>query len=1246
MKTCASRRAALLTVLVFSAGFFLADPPSRALGPDCESCDVNGDRIINSADLDVFLGCVTGPAIGAPPGACALADLDADGDVDQGDFGLFQACIGRDLRPSPVFITELMAEENRIWADENGRYPDWIELYNAGPTSVDLSGWSLTDDPAVPGKWRFPSVQIAGFQHLVVFASGENRVGPSGELHTNFQLDAQGEYLALVKPDGISVASEFAPAYPKQKARVSYGLRAERLPTTIQLIAPGAACRYLVPSSDLGLAWTSADYPAESTWTPAHTGIGYDRSTAGPYEPLISPDGDVESLIYNRGKFTVYIRIPFVLSNPVAVTRLTLKMKYDDAFAAYLNGVFLLKTSNAADNLTWNARAKSGHEADPAVYDEFDVTAFAGLLKPGDNVLAIHGMNYSSNDADLSSDFLFMPELWIQGSSEGLYHDDQPRFFSPPTPQALNGSGYAGYVVDTKFSVDRGFYESPFQVTITTQTPGATIRYTTDGSAVTETNGAVYTDPITVGTTTTLRAAAFKPDWLPTNVDTHTYLFAAHVPGQPAQPAGFPGNWGNLPGQPVGIADNWIVADYEMDPDVVNHPAYSGKLLEALTSIPTVSLVTDVGNLFDPTTGVYSNKLDDGFLWERPASVEMIFPDGRPGFQLDCGVRIQGGTSVDNVSGGWKCKKQSMRLRFREIYGPTKLDFPLFPDSPVSSFNTFVLDAHMNYTFFYNGGVEPETQRSRAQYVRDSFAADLQNALGSLAPHNIFVNLYLDGLYWGLYELHERPDEDFCADYLGGEPEDYDVIKHDPADPDNLVAGDTTAYLAMLSLANAGLSSSAAYQQLEQQYLDIDDFIDYMIVHFYVGNTDWAHQNWYVGRSRLPGGRFRYFTWDAEHVLKNATDDVTGKNDPRGPTRVHQQLSANAEYRLRFADHVHRHFFNGGQLYVDTANPGWDPARPDRNRPAALYMRRIDEIDPAIILESARWGDAVRASPPYTRDVEWMTELNRLLTQWFPQRSGIVLQQFRNRGLYPTLAAPVFSQHGGAYSGGFLLTMSAPGPIRYTLDGSDPRLPGGTPSPTALSYAGPVPLSGTVRVKARTFSGGTWSALNEALFAPAAPPALRITEIMYHPPPGGSFGNDDYEFVEVQNVGTTPVQMEGVTLGGGVQFVFPSMELAPGAFVVVVEDPAAFAERYGPAAVVAGQYTGNLKNSNDTLRLSDALGQVILDFSYSDAWYPSTDGQGYSLCIRDAGADPQSWTDPGSWRASTAVLGSPGAPEP
>ena len=121
-------------------------------------------------------------------------------------------------------ISEFMASNQTGLHDEDRDQPDWIEIYNAGSSAASLDGWYLTDSHNHLTKWKFPAVTLESDAYLVVFASGKDRRDPSGELHTNFRLSAAGEYLGLVRPDGVTIASEYAPAYPVQVPDVSYGL--------------------------------------------------------------------------------------------------------------------------------------------------------------------------------------------------------------------------------------------------------------------------------------------------------------------------------------------------------------------------------------------------------------------------------------------------------------------------------------------------------------------------------------------------------------------------------------------------------------------------------------------------------------------------------------------------------------------------------------------------------------------------------------------------------------------------------------------------------------------------------------------------------------------------------------------------------------------------------------------------------------------------------------------------------------
>lgn len=172
-----------------------------------------------------------------------------------------------------VVISEFMAANRATLADEDGEFSDWIELHNPGTAGVNLEGWWLTDDPLVLTQWRFPATNLPPSGYLVVFASGKNRRTPGAPLHTNFKLSSSGEYLALVLPDGRTVASQFAPEFPPQATDVSYGLDSGlRLHTFLDTHAPG---RLLIPTSeDDGTHWILPAFD-DSGWLTATSGVGY-----------------------------------------------------------------------------------------------------------------------------------------------------------------------------------------------------------------------------------------------------------------------------------------------------------------------------------------------------------------------------------------------------------------------------------------------------------------------------------------------------------------------------------------------------------------------------------------------------------------------------------------------------------------------------------------------------------------------------------------------------------------------------------------------------------------------------------------------------------------------------------------------------------------------------------------------------------------------------------------------------------
>ncbi len=1308
------------------------------------------------------------------------------------------------LSAGPLVINEFMAVNNTGELDEDEDYSDWIEIYNPTNAGVDLEGWYLTDDPDDLDRWQFPRYLMAPGEYLVVYASGKDRHAAGVELHTNFRLDGDGEYLALVRPGEVppthdDVAHEFAPAYPEQFGDVSYGMPQEGatffVPEEAQLtytvptpgdaalctlwtgvgfddsswsgftqasgvlltevgtedpdyveiqnvsdrpinttgwvvvandgtrgdvnklhstnwslpewIAPGEAIYvsdepedtehywgelikwrtvsfgWVMLVDDVGtvadfIAWGYAtsqldelqitvdgreitladawagdppppkgssanslqrrggsDHDNATDWawieppskgrandglvvpfsTDVATGIGFDAAQTGLAGSI---QIDVQPQMHQQNA-SLWVRIPFEVGDPTALETVQLRIQYNDGFVAYLNGQEVARR-NAPDLTLWNSAATDSREiGESLAYEEIDVSAHLGALREGPNVLAIHGLNATAADEN----FLILPDLVQSGR----------QYFDNATPGEENLTGFHHFVKDTSFSVDRGFFDAPFSVEITTTTEGAAIYYTLDGTRPGEGNGTLYTGPIPIETTTMLRAVATKPGYRPTNIDTQTYIFPQDVIHQPPNPVGAPSTWeGSTP------------ADYEMDPDVVNDPLYRDLVADALRTHPTISLVIDPVDLWSKATGIYSNTKDEGRPSERDVSIELIDFPGAENLNVAAGVRIHGSASRNTSR-----PKHNFRLVFRNEYGLGKLEYPLFGNTEVQRFNDIILRGGNGDSWFHpNSGRRPQ-----AQYTHDQWHKQTQIDMGQPTSQQGDAHVYVNGLYWGFYHVIERPEWSFMEEHFGGDKEDYDVIQH----KGGTVNGTRDEWNALMNLVRAGgLTNDVKYQDV-LHHVDPDNLADFMLLNFYSGNTDWDHNNWYGARNHETDDGWKFFSWDAEVTFRNLSANITNVNKNNQPSEVHQRLSVNAEYKMIFADRVHKHFFNGGALTPGAVEKSW--------------MDRAAEIELPLVAESARWGDHHRASNPYTVEGEFRARQNYFLNTWFPQRTGIVLGQIKAKGMYPSVVAPSFKignkpQHGGLMGVGDHLTVEAPsGTIYYTLDGSDPRLYGGAVSETAQVYAAPVTIDDTVLVRSRVLKSGQWSAMNEAQFyvhVPAAAENLAISEIHYNPPEPTAaelatqaegdpdFTAADFEFIELFNTTTDrAVDLNGLRFSGDPSFTFDTPDvtsLAPQSYVVVVSNPEAFAARYGNELNVAGQYTGHLDNRGEQITLYDHQDELIFNFDYDNGndWPGRADGKGASLELRDpATTAADEYGNEAVWHSSVHYNGTPGA---
>lgn len=666
----------------------------------------------------------------------------------------------------------------------------------------------------------------------------------------------------------------------------------------------------------------------------------------------------------------------------------------------------------------------NGWTGDPQVNGEY--LANFSLSKTGEYLALV-----KDDGTTIAHEFhpVYPPQYSNISFGNGLY-------YPIPTPGKENGEGFLEPVGEVTFSEPRGYKSAPFTLSMNSTTEDAVIYYTLDGTIPT-TSSTRYRDPLSIDKITCIRAIAIKAGHIDSIVSTRTWLFLEEALAQRSSvPAGWPAN---------NTVNNHRMV-YGMKQDIVNNPRYRDSIREGMTNIGTISMVTDLENLFNRSTGIYVNPSGDGITWERPASLELIDPSGGEEFQLESGVRIRGGFSRSSSN-----PKHSFRLFFRSEYGG-KLNFPLFGNEGATEFSKVDLRTSQNYAWSYLAGNPPEYNT----FIRETFTRDSQRDVGMPYTRSRFYHLFINGQYWGLYQTQERSEADFAETYLGGDDNDWDCVKSGAVASDGTIDGFSKLFQIAVQEGFSG-AYRTNYNRIKglnpdgtpnpnlPQYLDEENLIQFVLNYFFTADPDSpiglggnSPNNLYGLFNRVNPSGFSWYRHDAEHSMgawRNSGVSTTYDMTARGwsmntigtftPVRLHQKLMDHPDYKMRFIDLYQQTYLNKNGAMSTRSN-------------LFRWNSRQNEVDKAIYAESARW--TWDSNMTYEH---WLAECDWVKNNFLSLRMGYLTTHLKNRGWYPKVAVPTFSQSGGELLQDTQIYLAGGGTVYYTLDGSDPRLPGG-----------------------------------------------------------------------------------------------------------------------------------------------------------------------------------------------------------
>lgn len=1139
-------------------------------------------------------------------------------------------------------ISEFLASNVSGITDEDGENSDWIELSNLSGGTLDLFGWALTDDADELQRWLIPQVSLAPGEKLVIFASGKDRAIAGQELHADFKLSASGEYLGLVRPDGVTIESEYGPSYPVQYPDVSFGIGAVDS-SSVTLVGAETPLRYLVPenaSYDVGGAAPFHEVGFDdSGWTGARMGVGYATASSDAYDDFIGTGGDLQGPFYLENT-TVYLRVPFSVADPAAIAALQFKARYDDGFAVYINGSPILASAFEPSDGVWDfeARARGNHNDTEAIAQEpFTIDLSQVSLVTGENILAVHGLNSSPS----SSDFLFDGELIAQVSGDGA---SELIYMPTPTPGSANGGGTTdlGPVI-------RNVTENPERPDLSSQ---SALTITAEVSA--SENAVAQVDLIYRRGYLAESSLEMLDDGVAPDEFAGDGVYSADLP---------------LVGLQAGEMIRWRVESRDVSGlvsanplffDPLNSPEYFGTAAidPALDSdLPVLEWFLENPNAANNRTGTRVAVMHLGEFYDN----------------VYC--RIRGGSSAG-------LSKKSYKFDFNTGYHFRTVD--QLGGVRAEEFN-------LNTTW---------TDKA---YVRQPLSYEVYDLAGSPGSECILMRVEQNGQFFSVAAYTEQVDkrllrresriDDDGALYKMFNPGTSGTSGVEKKNRKFESNADLSAFLSGMN------SSGTTLENFIFDNVDLPRQLNYLAATVLTQNNDNMSKNYYLYRDTEGSGEWTQMPWDTDltwgsHYMTNdsiahdgiwaAADYVLGgrnSNTPISPSHPFvgiQELPGNRSWnrlidKLLENDRVKKMFRRRLQTLVDEilmsevvddrlgemetmlANDAvldrakWGQFGQSQSLPQALAVIEDDYVSPRRThlsvthlaensagypvpqTSSALLPGPAGEEPPVSfgvvegspssldQDEEYIEIVNTSneaidLSGWtvsggvdFEFLPGTILEA--NGNLYLSPEVSVFRSRASSPTGGEGLNVEG-------------------------DYSGQISARGEVI----TLSNAAGIVVDDLLTpSEESDPQkyLRITELHFAP-----LGGKEFEFIEVVNTGPDSLDLTGIRFTDGIEAEL-SGSLASGEFGLVVSNPANF-----PGLNIVGVFSGALNNGGEQVTLRDAAGENILSFDYEGEWFVAARNSGYSLNFRDEAADWSTWDDRLGWATSCEVGGSPGAANP